>query len=142
MAQLHFEKTPYQRNLFGIPPGEVQGNKFKNWEDNARYSVTMTLILQIETTQVSEAEYNVSPNITFLSDNTAIVNIYKNFSFEGSFAEFNAWYASQESSLKSYVDDLVNRLNAARAGTGLEGLWYINYGLGERHVEVFEPEGG
>ena len=135
MPELHFEKTPYQRNLFGIPEEEVTG-KFHKWQERARYEVTLTVIIQVDTTNVSDAEYGIAPNITFLSTNQAIVNIYKTYSFEGSFQEFNNWYAQQEASLQLYINDLVDRLNTARAGAGLPGSWYINYGLDDREIEV------
>jgi len=140
MATMHFDKTPYQRDLFGVPEEEIK-NKFKGWEKNARYDVSMTVIVQIDTTNVSEAEYSVAPNITFLSSNQAIVNIYKTFSFTGSLTEFQDWYAKQETSLQYYVEDLLNRLNSARRQSGLTGSWYINYSLDDRTIIVHEvPE--
>jgi len=136
MVIMHFEKTPYQRDLFGVPEEEING-KFSGWKNNARYNVTMTVILQIDTTNVSGTEYGVAPNITFLSTNQAIVNIYKTFSFTGSLAEFQEWYANQEASLQYYVDDLITRLNSARTTAGLTGNWYINYSLDDRTINVY-----
>jgi len=135
MATMHFDKTPYQRDLFGVPEEEIDG-QFSGWKKSARYTVTMTVIIQIDTTNVSSEEYSVAPNITFLSSNQAIVNIYKTFSFTGSLTEFQEWYAQQESSLQFYVDDLLSRLNSTRAQSGHTGSWYINYSLDDRKIEV------
>ncbi len=135
MAIMHFDKTPYQRDLFGIPEEEIDG-KFSGWKKAARYTATMTVIIQVDTTNVSDLEYSVAPNITFLSTNQAIVNIYKTYSFTGSFKEFQEWYSKQESSLQYYVQDLLTRLNAARKQAGLTGSWYINYSLADRKLEV------
>lgn len=135
MATMHFDKTPYQRDLFGVPDEEIKG-RFSGWQKQAHYSIAITVILQIDTTNVSGAEYSVSPSITFLATNQAIVNIYKTFSFTGSQAEFQDWYAKQETSLEYYTTGLVNRLNSARGTTGLPGSWYINYSLNSRTIEV------
>ena len=137
MVMMHFDKTPYQRDLFGVPENEIQG-QFKGWEKNARYTVEFTVVVQIDTTNVSDAEYNVSPNIVFMSTNQALVNIYQTHSFTGSLAEFREWCANQEASLQFYVDNLVDRLNTARGSAGLSGGWYINHGLDSRVINVHE----
>ena len=137
MATIHFEKTPYQRDLFGVPEEEIK-NKFSGWEKNARYDVNLTVIIQIDTTNVSDAEYNVAPNITFISSHQALINIYKHYSFTGSLQEFQTWIATQESSLQYYIDDLLTRLNSARSQTGLTGSWYVNYSLDDRVISVHE----
>lgn len=135
MATMHFEKNPYQRDLFGIPEEEIN-NKFPGWQEKAHYSITTTVIIQIDTTNVSQAEYNIAPNITFITTNTAIVNIYRTHSFTGSFPEFQAFYSSQEQSLQLEIEKLVNDLNTARAGAGKTGSWYVNYGLNDRIIKV------
>jgi len=137
MVAIHFEKTPYQKDLFGVPEEEIE-NKFKGWEKNALYHVTMQVVVQIDTTNVSDSEFSVAPNITFLSSNQAIVNIYKKYSFTGSLQEFQEWYGAQETGLEYYVNDLVSRLNSARVQAGLTGGWYINYSLDNRTITVHE----
>ncbi len=139
MTTIHFEKTPYQRDLFGVPEEEISG-KFSGWEKQARYTVNLTVIVQIDTTNVSDAEYNVAPNITFISSHQALINIYKSFSFTGSLKEFQEWFAIQEASLEQYITDLVTRLNSARAQAGMTGGWYINYSLDDRQITVHEVE--
>ena len=137
MATIHFEKTPYQRDLFGVPEEEIKG-KFSGWEKNARYDVALTVVIQIDTTNVSDLEYNVAPNITFISSHQALINIYKQYSFTGSLQEFQTWFAAQENSLQYYVDDLLTRLNSARSQAGLTGGWYINYSLDDRVITVYK----
>lgn len=139
MAELHFDNSPYQRSLFGVPPDEVEG-RFRGWKRNARYLVRVTVIVQIDTTNVSDMEYGIAPNITFLSINQALVNVYQTWHFTGSFEEFNDWYAEQEANLQFYAEDLAARLNSARRQSGLPGDWYINYGLDERHIQVEKTE--
>ena len=137
MTTMHFEKTPYQRDLFGVPEEEIDG-KFSGYEKQARYSVNLTVIIQIDTTNVSDAEYSVAPNITFISSHQALINIYKTFSFTGSLPEFQSWFAIQEASLEQYINDLITRLNTARAQAGMTGSWYINYSLDDRKITVYE----
>lgn len=137
MAVMHFNKTPYQRDLFGISTDEVRG-KFDGWQARARYTVRITVIVQIDTTNVSSGEYAVAPNITFISVNQAIINIFKVWSFTGSFSEFNNWYAKQEASLQHYIEELVANLNQARSKANRFGQWYINYALNERYIDVTE----
>lgn len=136
-ATLHFEKTPYQKDLFGVPEEEIKG-KFSGWEKNARYDVALTVIVQIDTTNVSDAEYSVAPNITFVSSHQALINIYKTYSFTGSWQEFQTWISTQEASLQQYINDLLNRLNTARGQAGLTGSWYINFSLDDRVITVHE----
>ena len=135
MVTIHAAKTPYQRDLFGISEAEVR-NKFENWQEHAHYTIELTILLQIDTTNVSAGEYSVAPNITFLSVNQAIINIYKSIHFDGSFQEFQSWYASYESSLQSYINHLLTDLNSCRSTAGLSGNWYINYGLDDRKIYV------
>lgn len=139
MATLHIDKFPYQRDLFNVPETELKFHSlFVGWKENARYAVTVTVILQINTTNVSPAEYSIAPNLTFLSSNQAIINVRKTYSFTGSYDAFQAWYAQTENSLQLYVERLIESLNSARAQAGLTGQWFINYSLDERHIEVFE----
>lgn len=137
MAVLHFEQTPYRQNLFGVSEEEIQG-KFDGWEKNARYIVRLAVVLQVDSYNVSDNEHSVSPDI-IRAGNISLVNIYKTFEFEGSFEEFNAWYAQQEYSIQYYVNDLANNLNNARQRAGLNGNWYINYSWDDREVEVHKP---
>lgn len=137
---MHFESNPFQRDLFGVQPEEVHG-RFSGWQENARYTIAVTVVLQIQTTNVSDAEYNIAPQIAFLSTNQAIINIYKTWRFTGSFKEFQDWYAQQEASLEYYVKDLSTRLNSARAGAGKTGSWYVAYSLNDRDINVSEVSG-
>ena len=137
MAELHFKEYPYKRNLFNIEVSEIKGNKFKDWQKKADYSIRTTIILQIDTTNVSTFEKQVAPNITFISTNQAIVNIYNYHALRGlSYDEFNSQYAKYEFGIEKQVHELLYNLNAARQRAGLMGQWFINYGLNERHVEV------
>ena len=115
--------------------------KFSGWKENASYFVRVTVVIQVDTTNISSEEYSAAPNITFLSVNQAIVNIYRAWSYKGDFNGFNEWYAMQEAALQHYTEDLAMRLNSARQRAGLPGGWYINYGLDERHIEVHELSG-
>jgi len=136
MAELHFNEFPYGRNLFGVQPDEVK-DKFEGWEKKANYHVRQTVILQVDTTNVSQREYSIAPNINFLAVNQAIINIFKSYSLnEVSFSEFQEYYGMQEAALEKYSQDLVSRLNSARFDSGLTGEWYVNYGLNERHISV------
>lgn len=119
-----------------MQPEDVKG-KFPDWETRASYIVRVTIILQVDATNVSSEEYSVAPNLTAIGSNQAIVNIYQNWSFTGSFEEFRNWYAMQEATLQHYAEDLLLRLNAARQRAGFPGNWYINYGLNERHIECY-----
>ena len=136
MTTVHFEKTPYQRDLFGVPEEEVKG-KFSGYEKQAKYVVRFNVIIQINTTNVSPAEYAVAPNITFISSHQAIINIYETHSFTGSWEEFQTWISFQENSMEQNIMDLVSRLNTARHGAGLPSSWYINYGLDDRDITVY-----
>lgn len=137
MAELHYNDYPLNRDLFGVQPEEIKG-RFKGWKENARYSIFVTVVLQIDTTNVSSEEYTVAPNLTFITTNQAIVNLYQTWSFTGSFEEFNTWYAQKEAALEKYTTDLLNRINAARQRAGLPGQWYVNYNLNDRDIEIHE----
>lgn len=142
LATLHFKEFPYNRNLFSLDVREIEGEKFKGWQENASYSARVNVILQIDTTNVSQKEYAVAPNITFLSVNQAIVNIYQTWHKEEiSFDEFKEKWAAYEMALEKYCYELVYKLNSARMAAGRQfiGEWYINYGLNEKHIEVREP---
>ncbi|HUV72590.1 MAG TPA: hypothetical protein VMW25_06305 [Clostridia bacterium] len=137
MAELHFKEFPYKRNLFNIDPENIKGDKRKDWQEKSNYSVRTTIIIQIDTTNVSTQEREVAPNLTFISTNQAIVNVYNYHTFKNlSFSEFNAAYAKYEFGLEKQVHELIYKLNSARHRAGLMGEWFINYGLNERHVEV------
>lgn len=139
-ATLHFQEFPYQRNLFALDAREIEGEKFSGWQKEADYSARVTVIVQIDTTNVSAEEYSVSPNLVFLSTNQAIVNVYQTWHAENiSFDEYKTRWAAFEISLEKYVHELVYKLNAARHKTGLLGEWFINYGLNEKHIEVGKP---
>lgn len=137
MAQLHFKEFPYKRNLFDLDTRDIEGSKFKDWQQKADYFVRVNIIVQVDTTNVSTQEKMVAPNITFISTNQAIINIFQTHKFRGvSLKDFNAQYATFEVGLEKQVHDLLYRLNGARNRSGLMGEWFINYGLNERHVEV------
>ncbi len=139
-ATLHFEEYPYHRNLFALDKGDIEGEKFAKWQENASYSARVNIILQIDTTNVSDKERLVAPNITFLAVNQAIVNIYQTWHVENvSFAEYKNQWAAFEVSLEKYAYELLYKLNNARNEAGLTGEWYINYGLNEKHIEVKKP---
>jgi len=139
-ATLHFKAYPYHRNLFALDVREIEGDKFKDWQKKANYSARVTVILQVDTTRVSDKEKMIAPNITFISDNTAIINIYQNWHTENvSFEEYKEQWASFEVGLEKYSHELMYKLNSARHQTALPGEWYINYGLNEKHIEVKEP---
>lgn len=139
MASLHFDEYPLSRDLFNITDGDVDG-KFDGWEKKADYTARVAVIIQIDTTNVSAAEQQIAPNITFISTNQAIINIYKVWNKPStSFVQFQEYYALQEASLERYVNELISRLNTARHNVGLYGDWFINYSLNERHIEVREP---
>lgn len=135
MATLHFEGNPYRRDLFNISEEEVQG-QFPGWQKNARYNVDVTVVLAVDTTNVSPGEYRIAPNITFLATNRAIIHVYKSWEYVGSFPNFQNYYAKMEMTLNRYIDDLANRLNAARRQSGGIGSWYIDYSLNDRKIEV------
>jgi hypothetical protein len=72
MVVLHFAgSAPYSRNISEVQEKEIDG-KFDGWQKKADYNVRQTVILQVDTTNVSPAEYGIAPNIAFLSDNSAI----------------------------------------------------------------------
>lgn len=137
LAKLHFKEFPYHRNLFDLDKRDVEGPKFEGWAEKADYFVRVNIILQVDSTQVSPQENSAAPNITFLSVNQAIVNIFKTFKLRGiSFEKFNAKWSQIEHGLELAAHELLYRLNNARHSSGLQGEWFINYGLNERHVEV------
>lgn len=137
MATLHFEAYPLQRNLFSLDAREIEGDKFPNWQENADYFARATVILQVDTTNVSDKEYTIAPNITFLSVNQAIINIYQVWTARDvSFEEYQGRWAEFETSLEKYCYELIYKLNSARHQEALPGEWYINYGLNEKHIEV------
>lgn len=136
MATLHVNKYPLHRDLFGISVEEVEG-KFDGWQQRAIYTVQVTIVLQIDTTNVSPGEKQIAPNITFLATNRAIINIYRIWTTQPmSFSEFQNYYAQREMALERYVENLLSRLNTVRARAKLIGSWYINYGLNDRKIEV------
>ena len=139
-AQLHFKEYPYHRNLFYLDVREIEGEKFKDWQGKANYRARVTAILQVNSTQVSEKEYSVAPNITFLSVNQAIINIYQTWHVEGvSFADYQRLWAEFETGLEKYIYELMYKLNSARHSAALPGEWFINYALNEKHIEVVRP---
>lgn len=131
------EGNPYRRTLFGVPEEEIEG-KFTDWQKQARYHVDTTVVLAVDTTNVSPQEYRTAPNITFLATNRAIINIYRSWEFTGSFQEFQDYYAKMEMTLDRYIMDLQNRLNNARRQTGGIGSWYIDYSMNDRKIQVFK----
>ncbi len=142
MASLHFNEHPLTRDLFNISEKEVEG-KFEGWKDSADYTVRVTVVLQVDATNLSDAEERIAPNITRLAVNQSLINIYKIWQRQNiSFHEFQAYYALREASLERYIKQLLSRLNTARHAAGLYGEWYINYSLDERHVAVREAAGG
>jgi len=140
MATLHVDKYPLHRDLFNISEDDIEGEKFEGWKESAVYDVSATVVLQVDTTNVSSQEYSIAPNISFLSTNQAIVNIYRHWR-EGPmpFQTFQSEYAQREMALERYVDQLASKLNNARMQAGLPGSWYINYSLNERKIEVHKP---
>jgi hypothetical protein len=137
MATLHFDCYPSINN--DITEEEVKG-RFNGWRHAANYSVSTTIILQIDTTNVTPKEYAIAPNITYLQTNQAIINIYKQWSVNNvSFSEFQNYYSEKETSLVAYVEDLLNRLNSARHEQNMYGEWFINYSLDERHISISKP---
>ena len=137
---MHFAAYPYQQDISNVKEEELQGEKFKDWEKNANYFVRETIILQIDTTNVSPGEKQIAPNITFISNNQAIINIYKTWGYRGiSFSEFKDYAAKRDAALQRYVQELTERLNAARAESGRYGNWYVNYGLNDRKIEISKP---
>ena len=139
---MHFDEYPLSRDMVNIPEEQVEGHKFKNWQENANYTVQTTVIIQCDTTNVTAAEHNIAPEIYAISTNQSLINIYRVWHRNGvSFSEFQSYYTQRETALNSYVDGLVSRLNAARRAGGKYGDWYVNYSLNERHVAVYNPEG-
>lgn len=142
MASLHFTEHPLTRDLFNVSEKEIEG-KFAGWREAADYSVRVTVVLQIDTTNVSNEEKVIAPNMTFIATNQAIINIYKVWNKPNmSFTEFQQYYAIREAALERYVKELLARLNTSRHNQGLYSEWYINYALDERHVSVKEPVSG
>lgn len=142
MASLHFNEHPLTRDLFNVSEKEIEG-KFKGWKENADYTVRVTVVLQVDTTNVSAEEQQIAPNITFIATNQAIINIYKVWQqWYVSFSEFQQYYAIREAALERYIKELLARLNTSRHNQGLYGEWYINYSLDERHIGVREAVGG
>lgn len=139
-ATLHFKSYPIHRNLFALDIREIEGDKFKGWQENANYSARVNVILQIDTTNVSDKEKMISPNITFLSVNQAIVNIYQTWHVENiSFPDYKTKWANFEISLEKLAFELIYKLNSARHRQALPGEWFINYSLNEKHIEVRRP---
>lgn len=140
VAVLHVNKYPLHRDLLNVNEEEIEGTKFKGWRKKANYTVETQVVLQVDTTNVSADEYQIAPNISFLSTNQAIVNIYKLWQANGiSFPAFQQQYAEREMALERYVSKLASDLNTARAQAGLPGQWYINYSLNNRKIEVRKP---
>ena len=139
MANLHFNEYPLNRDLFNVSEEKVE-NRFTGWKKSGNYTISIAVILQVDTTNVSSAEKQIAPNIIALSVNQAIINIYKIWHKSSvSFSEFQEYYALQEAALERYINELLGRLNTARHNSGLYGDWFINYSLNERHIEVREP---
>lgn len=139
MAVLHFTEYPYQNEITRVNAAEVKG-RFKGWKKKADYFVRATVVLQVDTTNVSDYEYGVAPNLVFLASNQAIVNIYKTWHARGvSFEEFNRKYSAWEASLERYSEHLTSKLNNARKRATLPGSWYVNPALNDRQVEVGKP---
>lgn len=137
MVVLHFERSPLQ--AANIEESEVTG-KFKGWQHNANYSVSTTVIVQIDTTNVTPKEYSIAPNITYFQTNQAIINIYKQWNVRYlSFSTFQSYYEQREIELLNYIENLINRLNTARREQNKYGEWFINYSLNERHINVSKP---
>lgn len=138
---MHFNEYPLSRDLFNVDEDEVKGNKFKNWKENANYTVRTTVVIQIDTTNVTPAEYAIAPNLTMITTNQALINIFRLWHRNGiSFSEFQTYYALREAALDRYVETLVNRLNTARQTQKKFGEWYINYALNDREIIVHETE--
>jgi len=137
---MHFDEYPLSRDLFNIDEEQVEGEKFKDWKECANYSVTATIVIQVDGTNVTPKEKAIAPNMTAVINNKAFVNIYKIWHRRNvSFNEFQAYYALREASLDNYVESLVSRLNTARHEGGKFGEWYINYSLNDRHIRVRKP---
>jgi len=136
MAVLHFEENALNERFNAIEEEDISG-KFHNWKKEADYFVELAIILQLDQTNVSEKEMQLAPNITFLSVNQAIINIYRTFSAKRlSFKEFETEYLQYERSVEIEVKRLRNNLNTARSESGLMGEWYINYSLNDRRIEI------
>ena len=137
---MHFAEYPLSRDLFNVSEEEIQGEKFKDWKENANYSVNAQIVIQIDTTNVTPEEYAIAPNITMITTNQALINIYRTWHRRNvSFEEFQTYYAQREAMLNNYVESLISRLNTARRTKKKYGEWYINYSLNDRQVRVYEP---
>ena len=141
MIIFHFTEYPLARDLWNVNEGDVE-NKFAGWERKADYTVTSQIVLQIDTTNITPPEYQIAPNLTFITTNQALINIYKTWHKAGvSFSEFREYYSEREMALERYASDLIMRLNNARHEEGGYGDWYVNYALNDRHITVRKPEG-
>jgi len=137
---MHFDEYPLSRDLVNVSEDEIDGHKFRNWKENADYTVTVTVVIQVDGTNITPAEYAIAPNITAISNNQALINIYKIWHRRGiSFTEFQEYYALRERSLNNYIENLTSRLNTARHEHKKYGEWYINYSLNDRHVSIRKP---
>lgn len=142
MATMHFKQYPFHRRLFVLEKRDIEGERFSNWEDNANYSTRITIILQLDNTNVSAEEKALEPEIYIVTGFFARLNVNPVFHEENvSFEEFQSKWAKFEMSLEKTILEKVYRLNAARKkAKGLHlGEWYINYGLNEKHIEVRRP---
>jgi len=141
MLQIHFDDNPYEQSSWNLEEKDIEGTKFKGWKEDASYRIETTVVLQINTTHVSAEEYKIAPNLSFLSTNQALINIYKTWHRNNvSFNEFRSYYMLREASLDNYVQDLANRLNAARDQHGFNERWFINYSLNSRNVKVYKND--
>lgn len=142
MVMLHVDKYPLHRDLFNVPEEEIEGEKFKDWQTKANYFIRVTIVMQLDSTNVSTKEKEIAPNLTFITVNQAIINIYRTYNINNvSFEKFQNEYARRELALERYVEGLILKLNSARNSAGMPGSWYINYSLNERHIELGRPTG-
>ena len=140
MVTEHYQTDPFRRGLFNIDDSEIKGTHFEGWKEKANYSITLQIVLQIDTTNVTDCEKRIAPNITFITTNQAIVNIYKTAVLRGkSKEEFNAEEARLETALQKEVYSLQDNLNACRKQAKLVGEWFVNYSLNDRKIEVSKP---
>lgn len=137
MATLHFINNPYKRSVFGIAEETIKG-RFAGWQLNAEYKTHMTVVLTVNTTNVTLCEHKAAPNLRFLSDNRAIINAYKAWGFKGSFAAYQEAYATEEEALSNEIQALLKKLNACRKQAKKSATWYIDFHLNERAIAVFE----
>lgn len=147
MATLHFKEYPYRRDLFALSAKEIEGEKFPNWEANANYSARTTVILQVDSYNLTSQEIAIAQakgTLTIVDKTYSMLNVQNNWHAENvNFEEAQKQWANFELNLEREMYDLLHRLNVARKQSKLPtlftGEWYINYGFNEKHIEVHEP---